>query len=88
MPNHQIPFLAENIPHIALKVVSRPVAWQQVATPSVMAKCGKRISNYSRKFTRYQDSHIRLKKLPARAGQKPKQQVWGKTAARERAKMF
>lgn len=52
--NHQVPMLVEHITNIALVMVARLIAGQQVARPRFPTFCRKSIADSSRVFTGYQ----------------------------------
>lgn len=57
MPDHQIPSLIQDRDAIPLNMVSRLLAWHEIATPRIMPSLGKGIANGGAEFARNKDFH-------------------------------
>jgi hypothetical protein len=57
MRNDQIPVALEHVQHIALKMRTRYLSWEQIARPCVMAQRQEGVANPAAVFTANQDPH-------------------------------
>lgn len=61
--NHQIPTIAQHSKHIALNMLTRPLARLQITTPCIMSACSKRITHDTATLASHENTH------PLRFGQ-------------------